>query len=418
MTLSLTADEAATRVGLNPKTLRQKLRDGVIRGRLEHGRWVVEEQDLKTYAHLAGYDYTHSTIVQEANRNSQPSAVGPAPASPIGDAPAGNPADAGTESVTVDSQDRSAEVRPAGAWLLLAVGDNRAFGSNDGYEDEPESHYRWDDTVANHAQIRAGDAVVLWDKKSSIGASVIHSIETERKTKPLYSCPHCGKAHIKARKTKEPRYRCFECGRNFDVPVTIRKEVLGYTARYEASWVDLDGFLDGRTLRNLCVSPKSQLSLRALKWEEFQDAVSKAGGPELMTVLLAAKSTINGGHTMANVRVRIGQGVFRRGLLATIGPLCAFTGPTHAAALEAAHLYSYARAGEHREHGGLLMRRDLHRLFDLGFIAVNPRTLKISVSASLTEYAAYRDLDGRALTVRLRGRQREWLREHWAEHRG
>jgi hypothetical protein len=32
------------------------------------------------------------------------------------------------------------------AWLVLAVGTNRQHGGNDGYDDEPESHYGWDDT--------------------------------------------------------------------------------------------------------------------------------------------------------------------------------------------------------------------------------------------------------------------------------
>lgn len=261
------------------------------------------------------------------------------------------------------------------------------------------------------------NAVVLWDKKASIGAAVIGSITTEKKTKPVYSCPKCGKAHIKARKTIEPRYRCFKCGTNFDAPVTTRKQVLEYTAHYGASWVDLGGLLEGGTLRSLCVSPKSQLSLRPLWWDAFTDVVARAGGPELLTVLEAARGTVNGGHRVANVRVRIGQGAFRRELLAATGAVCAFTGCTPAAALEAAYLYSYAKAGEHREHGGLLMRRDLHRLFDLGYIGVDPTTLRVDVSPTLADYPAYLDLDGRLLAVPLWGRQVTWLREHWAEHR-
>mgnify|MGYP000344654102 FL=1 len=308
-------------------------------------------------------------------------------------------------------------IEHTGAWLLLAVGEDRAFGSNDGYDDEPETHYRWDDTVPNHARIKEGDAVVLWDKKASIGASVIDSIQTERKTKPVYSCPKCVKAHIKARKTMQPRYRCFKCSENFDELVTTEKQVLEDTAAYGASWVDLDGLLDGSRLRSLCISPKSQLSLRPLKWDEFRETVASAGGPELLTVLQASTGTIPGGHKRANVRVRVGQGAFRRNLLATMGAVCVFTGPAPAAALEAAHLYSFAKIGEHREHGGLLMRRDLHRLFDLGFIAVNPRTVTIDVAPTLAHYPMYKELDGRSLTSTLKKNQVNWLVEHWTEHR-
>jgi hypothetical protein len=145
--------------------------------------------------------------------------------------------------------------------------------------------------------------------------------------------------------------------------------------------------------------------------------VPQTGGPELLTVLDATKSTVAGGHREAHVWVRIRQGAFRRGLLVATGPVCAFTGRAPSEALEAAHLYSYARLGEHREYGGLLMRRDLHRLFDLGFLAVNPRTLAIDVAASLDDYPAYTALRGRQLAVSPKKRQIGWLREHWGEHR-
>jgi hypothetical protein len=101
---------------------------------------------------------------------------------------------------------------------LLAVGENRAFGSNDGYQDEPEAHYAWDSTVPNHARLMPGDAVVLWDKHSSIGKSVIESIDSRPATKTVYSRPSCGMAHIKARRTKTPRYICFRCHAEFEVP--------------------------------------------------------------------------------------------------------------------------------------------------------------------------------------------------------
>lgn len=72
------------------------------------------------------------------------------------------------------------------------------------------------------------------------------------------------------------------------------------------------------------------------------------------------------------MRVRVGQAEFRLRLLARYGNVCAFSGPSPTAALEAAHLYSYAAEGRHHDDGGFLLRRDLHRLFDLGLLAVEP----------------------------------------------
>lgn len=71
------------------------------------------------------------------------------------------------------------------AWLTLSSADDyrRIIGSGK-YDDNPASHYSWDDTVPNHANLRTGDVVVLWDKKTLIGASVIEQIETGKAIKP------------------------------------------------------------------------------------------------------------------------------------------------------------------------------------------------------------------------------------------
>ncbi|MFJ5695084.1 HNH endonuclease [Arthrobacter sp. NPDC093125] len=417
--MPLTATEAAAKLGLNPKTLRQKLRDGVIKGRqIGRNTWVVEEGDVEEYRFRAGTYRADPTLLPATLPGGRQKYAGAANEAPEVSGFVPEPAD--TKLLERDAGPvppvRSAN-EPATAWLLLAVGENRAFGSNDGYDDEPEAHYKWDDTVPNHGRVSVGDAVVLWDKKTSIGASIIESIATASRTKPIYSCPICRKAHIKARQTKMPRYKCFRCQSDFDEPITTVKKVREYTSTHSGAWVDLSGLLPGARLRALCESPKSQLSLRPLEWERFKAAVAEAGGPEILTVVEASRRMIAGGHRTANVRVRLGQGVFRRELLAKLGAVCAFTGRAPVAALEAAHLYSYAKAGEHHRHGGLLMRRDLHRLFDLGLIAVHPKTLTIDVAPSLSGYPLYQELSGRPLKVKATQGQTEWLKEHWNEHR-
>ena len=65
---------------------------------------------------------------------------------------------------------------------------------------------------------------------------------------------------------------------------------------------------------------------------------------------------------MRTVKARNGQPQFRQELLNRFRKQCAFTGACHTAALDAAHLYSYAREGEHRVDEGLLLRKDLHKL--------------------------------------------------------
>lgn len=303
------------------------------------------------------------------------------------------------------------------AWLLLAVGDDRQHGGNEGYDDLPDSHYSWDSTVAHHAALAAGDAIAIWDKQQLLGASVIEEIEVGEATKRLYSCPACGRASIKARKRLSPRYMCSGCKAVFEDPLKREALVTTYRSRHDVGWVDLAGTLSGADLRALCESANSQLSLRPLRWNDFLIALGKR--PELgrLTVVRARAEQLAGGHKAATVRVRVGQGSFRRRLLDKFGSICAFTGPAPAPALEACHLYSYSVVGEHDTHGGLLLRRDIHRLFDLGYLAVDPSTLAVDVAAPLSAFPMYESLNGQTLHAVVTGTHRRWFQDHWREHR-
>ncbi|MCM3659411.1 HNH endonuclease [Georgenia satyanarayanai] len=105
-------------------------------------------------------------------------------------------------------------------------------------------------------------------------------------------------------------------------------------------------------------------------------------------------------RTLAQVKVRRGQGRFRKALVEAYGGRCAVTGSTTEEVLEAAHISPYR--GEHTNiaSNGLLLRADIHTLFDLNLITVvfegnNP---VVRVSPDLRE-DLYRALDGRSLAV-------------------
>jgi putative restriction endonuclease len=69
-------------------------------------------------------------------------------------------------------------------------------------------------------------------------------------------------------------------------------------------------------------------------------------------------------------RVRIGQGAFRVLVAEAYGRACAVTGDHTLPALEAAHIRSFAESGPHLVSNGLLLRSDLHNLFDAGYVTV------------------------------------------------
>lgn len=72
------------------------------------------------------------------------------------------------------------------------------------------------------------------------------------------------------------------------------------------------------------------------------------------------------------VRPRLGQGLFSLAVRDAYDGACAVTHEHSAPVLEAAHIMPYARGGEHRVDNGLLLRRDLHRLYDRGYVTVTP----------------------------------------------
>ncbi|WP_421109734.1 HNH endonuclease [Streptomyces sp. NEAU-S77] len=304
------------------------------------------------------------------------------------------------------------------AWLVLAVGDARQHGGNDGYDDNPREHYSWDSTVPNHGRMAVGDVIALWDKKDLIGVSVIHAIDTGTAQKTVYFCPECKKADFKRRSRLKPACRCNQCGAMFETPGEKVKTVTTYRSRHGRTWLDGRGLLTGRQLRGLCDSPGSQLSMRPARWEKLRDALLATEKADQVTDLAGRERLpIPGGHKTAKVRVRVGQGEFRSRLLLKQGEQCAVTGPAPACVLEAAHLYSYAESGEHHDFGGLLLRRDIHRLFDLGHITVDPATDMLDVDSSLDEYPLYADLHGKPLALELRDEHRVWLAAHWHTHR-
>jgi len=72
------------------------------------------------------------------------------------------------------------------------------------------------------------------------------------------------------------------------------------------------------------------------------------------------------------VRPRLGQGAFRILVTDTYQRRCAVTGERTLPVLEAAHIRPYAAGGPHEVTNGLLLRSDLHTLFDRGYVTITP----------------------------------------------
>lgn len=88
------------------------------------------------------------------------------------------------------------------------------------------------------------------------------------------------------------------------------------------------------------------------------------------------------------------------------------TGPCLAELLEAAHIIPFHLNRTHKVDEGVLLRSDVHTLFDLGLIAVDPDTWQVVVAPSLMDVPAYSSLAGRPFAE---GPSREAIRRHFAE---
>jgi putative restriction endonuclease len=84
------------------------------------------------------------------------------------------------------------------------------------------------------------------------------------------------------------------------------------------------------------------------------------------------------------IRPRLGQGAFRVLVTDTYNRRCAITQERTLPALEAAHIRPYSDGGEHEARNGLLLRRDIHSLFDAGYVTVTP-DLHFEVSRRIKE---------------------------------
>lgn len=123
-------------------------------------------------------------------------------------------------------------------------------------------------------------------------------------------------------------------------------------------------------------------------WEAVRSALASREGegplpPDPLTSALdGTQTTRHGAPTL--VTPRLGQGSFRILVTDAYERRCAVTAERVLPVLEAAHIRPYGLGGEHRVDNGLLLRSDLHTLFDRGYLTVTP-DLRLEVSRRIRE---------------------------------
>jgi len=295
---------------------------------------------------------------------------------------------------------RGTTAQPPTAWSCYTrTSDELVAG---GYGDVLGQRYEYDSNVVNHKAIARGDLLVVRDGQLILGHGIVEDVTSGPGVKTMRRCPTCASADVTARKRALPQYRCNDCKSEFDEPDHQNMAVTRYSAVYGSSWHKLDSPLPVRTLERVYAGADRQNAIRRLDWARALMMLEEYGGVEeaLEAELLRHGAPITGGHVEAVVRQRVGQQRFRERLLDRYGATCAVTGAQPEMVLDAAHLYRFADRPEHADDGGLLLRADVHRLFDRLVLTFHPRTWTTQVAPVLLDrHESLAVLDGRRISV-------------------
>ena len=335
------------------------------------------------------------------------------------------------------------------SWMLLAHGDARLYSGNTGYQDDISSVYRYDSFVANHKQLTVGDKVVLASPQGAAGFAQIERIEAATGEKELFRCPECLSTQVKRRKRKKPDYRCGHagCGHEFDRNQGISEHApcTMFEAHFQGTFSAASGPIPMPELRSACPGYTGQLSIQRIDFEAIRSRIEEQA-PDALWLLdndATATQHEDGTYTsqlgeeatradeegyfepatledererkLREIVQRRGQPEFRKKLLFAYRGRCAITGCDVASALEAAHISPYRGPDSNHVTNGVLLRADIHTLFDLDLIRIDPDSLVVVLAEKLRE-SSYKEIGGRKVTTPDEAKlapNREVLQQRW-----
>lgn len=189
-----------------------------------------------------------------------------------------------------------------------------------------------------------------------------------------------------------------ECWRD-SVPVGVMRQVSGKpNVRYQilglarvAGWDGGYFFLEGFSTSGIVRERGPAGEIESLTREQLPVLV--AGGDFDPENILDGRRRI-----IAQIVRRQGQPYFRQRLLEVYGHRCAISGCDAEAALEAAHITPYRGSDTNVTQNGILLRADLHTLFDQGLIAINDIQMTVLISPKL-RVTTYREIEGNSLRL-------------------
>ena len=192
----------------------------------------------------------------------------------------------------------------------------------------------------------------------------------------------------------------------------------GKDAHFDGDWVGADKPVSAIELRRFALSKSHLLSIMPANRDAIVDFVGNWSSAEFWDRL---RSWIGRVKTLADdeadegpdltpdgedrrqaalrsIQLRRGQREFRDALLDRYRGKCAISGCSILGVLEAAHLRPYRGAGDNHPANGLLLRSDLHTLFDLDMLGIDPTNHRIAIDPLLHD-SEYQHLEGVVLSL-------------------
>lgn len=121
-------------------------------------------------------------------------------------------------------------------------------------------------------------------------------------------------------------------------------------------------------------------------WLQVEDRLKQLAATAIDDQSATAAAIHSGGYGKPQQALpRLGQGLFRTLIADSYERRCAISGERTLPVLEAAHIKPFRIVQRHELPNGLLLRSDLHTLFDEGYITVDPKERRVAVSPRIKE---------------------------------
>jgi hypothetical protein len=205
-----------------------------------------------------------------------------------------------------------------------------------------------------------------------------------------------------------PRYR-FNRKHEFEEPAVTHEPCKKFAAFFGDSFIELRDPYDHALFRDAYINYSGQMSMQRMRLAAVPLALRGALQRVMkLTIELSPDdgddtpylpSTLDSRRSVEReIRARRGQREFRRSLRTRFGDMCVVSGCRIVDLLEAAHISPYRGERDNHPDNGLLLRADLHTLFDLDLLGIDPAALTIHLHPTLdtTDYAL---LEGTLLKV-------------------